>query len=185
MNAEPKHLIAKAAAVLCDDGDSIIIGGGSTAFMMAEHLKNRNMQVMTNSFVIAEYLLKNSKNVVNLPAGKVYPDQNLILSPFEEDGTKSFCASKIFFGAQGVGPMGVMETDPQVAQGTSRLMKQAEQRVLLVDSSKFKQRSSLILCPLREINIVITDRNLDAESRELIQEQGCSLIIAEEVIPED
>lgn len=178
INIEQKRQVAKMAASLCKDGDSVIIGGGSTSFMMAEHLKSRQLHVMTNSFVIAEYLLKNGQCRVTLPAGKVYRDHYLILSPFEEDGSHHFFADKMFFGGLGVGPLGVMETDPLIVQGTSRLLSQAEQKVLLVDSSKFSQRSSMIFCALTELDIVITDGGVDDKSSKMITEAGCQLMIA-------
>ncbi|QGG81306.1 DeoR family transcriptional regulator [Litorivicinus lipolyticus] len=185
INAKIKRGIAKQAATLCTEGDSIIIGGGSTAFMMAEHIRDRRLQVMTNSFVIAEYLVKNSNCTVTLPAGKVYRDQNLILSPFDQDGSFGFYASKIFFGAQGIGPLGVVETDPQIAQGTTRLLRQAERRVLLIDSSKFSQRSSLIVSQLADLDVVITDAGADKSARALIQEHGCQLIITDDQATEN
>jgi DeoR family ulaG and ulaABCDEF operon transcriptional repressor len=149
--------------------------------MMAEHLKDLRLQVLTNSFVIADYLFKNSKCGVSVPAGKIYRDQNLILSPFHEDGTSSFYADKLFLGAQGIGAIGVMETDPQVVQASSRLLKQAERRVLLIDSTKFQQRSSIILCALGNIDVVVTDAGVDEPSREMLNEHGCKLIIADEM----
>ena len=179
MNAAAKRAVAKAAAAMCEDGESIIIGGGSTAYMMAEHLKSRQLHVLTNSFVIAEYLLKNSKCSVTLPSGKLYREQNLILSPFPDDGTANFYAAKMFFGAQGIGPLGVMETDPQIVQGTTRLLRQAEKKILLVDSSKFAQRSSMVVCPISDLDFCITDAGVDPKSKKMIESQGASLITVE------
>ncbi|MAM09353.1 MAG: DeoR family transcriptional regulator, partial [Rhizobiaceae bacterium] len=47
MNARQKQAIAKAAVALCDDGDSVIINGGTTTFQMVHHLANRRLQVFT------------------------------------------------------------------------------------------------------------------------------------------
>ena len=63
----------------------------------------------------------------------------------------------MFMGAQGVGRLGVMERDPLMVQGERKLIDQAEQLVVLVDSSKFAQRSSLILCGLERVDTIITD----------------------------
>ncbi|PPC78251.1 DeoR family transcriptional regulator [Pokkaliibacter plantistimulans] len=178
INAKAKRAIARLAATLCREGDSIIINGGTTTFFMAEHLKNSHLHVLTNSFVIAEYLLKNSKCGVTLPGGTVYREQNIILSPFPRDVSSQFYASLLFIGAQGVGQLGVMETDPQIVQAETKLLEQAEQRVLLVDSSKFGNRSSLIVCPLNKIDIVITDDGIDQKSRKMIEDAGCKLMIA-------
>ena len=45
----------------------------------------------------------------------------------------------MFMGAQGVGPLGVMEGDPLLIQAEQKLINQADELVLLVDSSKFAQ----------------------------------------------
>ena len=63
----------------------------------------------------------------------------------------------MFMGAQGVGRLGVMERDPLMVQSERKLIDQAEELVVLVDSSKFAQRSSLIVCPLERVHTIITD----------------------------
>ena len=64
MRIEEKQAIAAAAVDLCTDGDAIIINGGTTTFQMVHPLAGRRMQVFTNSFPIAEHLLKHSKNTI-------------------------------------------------------------------------------------------------------------------------
>lgn len=81
INAEAKAAIAREAVALCDDGEPIIINGGTTTFQMVHPLANRRVQVLTNSFPIAEHLLRNTKNTVMLPGGAIYREQNIILSP--------------------------------------------------------------------------------------------------------
>ena len=115
------------------------------------------MQVFTNSFPIAEHLLKHSKNTIMLPGGAIYREQNIILSPFDNDVTRNFYARRMFMGAQGIGPLGLMEADPLLIQAEQKLIGQADELVVLVDSSKFDNRSSLVLCPLDRIDTLITD----------------------------
>ena len=179
MNVRQKQAIAKAAVALCDDGDSVIINGGTTTFQMVHHLANRRLQVFTNSFPIAEHLLKHSKNTVMLSGGVIYREQNVILSPFENDVTRNFWAKRMFMGAKGIGPLGLMEADPLLIQAEQKLIDQAEELVVLVDSSKFKQRSSLILCGLKRISTVITDSGLQASDVRMLEEAGVSVIIAD------
>ncbi|PRX10708.1 UNVERIFIED_ORG: DeoR family transcriptional regulator [Martelella mediterranea] len=179
MNARQKQAISKAAVALCEDGDSIIVNGGTTTFQMVHHLANRRLQIFTNSFPIAEHLLKHSKNTVMLSGGVIYREQNVILSPFENDVTRNFWAKRMFMGAQGIGPLGLMEADPLLIQAEQKLIDQAEELVILVDSSKFKQRSSLILCDLKRISTVITDSGLQASDARMLEEAGVSVIIAD------
>ena len=57
INSAQKQAIAYAAVGLCDNGESIIINGGSTTFHMVEPLCSKRLQILTNSMPIAQYLL--------------------------------------------------------------------------------------------------------------------------------
>jgi len=81
LNASQKRAIAREAVELCKDGEPIIINGGTTTFQMVHFLTGRRMPIFTNSFPIAEHLLKHSKNTVMLSGGTIYREQNIILSP--------------------------------------------------------------------------------------------------------
>src|SRR5688572_3918082 len=59
-NAAQKRAIARHAAGLCADGDTIIINGGTTTFMMADYLTALRLRILTNSFLLAERLLTGS-----------------------------------------------------------------------------------------------------------------------------
>ena len=179
VNVAKKQAIAKAAVDLCEDGESIIINGGTTTFQMVHHLKDRRMQILTNSFPIAEHLLRNSKNTIILPGGAIYREQNIILSPFDNDVTRNFYARRMFMGAQGVSPIGVMEGDPLLIQAEQKLINQADELILLVDSSKFARRSSLILCPLGRVTTVITDDSAPAQAVAMLREAGVAVVVVE------
>ena len=174
-----KRAIAQAAVDLCQDGDAIIITGGTTTFQMVHPLSARRMQVFTNSFPIAEHLLKHSKNTVLLPAGAIYREQNIILSPFDQDGSSHFYARRMFIGCRGLGPLGLMEGDPLLIQAEQKLIGQADELIVLADSSKFDQRSSLLLCPLARIHTVITDEGIDDRAARMLEAAEIRLIVAE------
>lgn len=179
MRAAEKQAIARAAVELCEDGDSIIINGGTTTFQMVHPLATRRMQVFTNSFPIAEHLLKHSKNTIMLSGGAIYREQNIILSPFDNDVTRNFYARRMFMGAQGLGPLGLMEADPLLIQAEQKLVGQADELVVLVDSSKFENRSSLVLCPLNRITTVITDERIPDKAAAMLDSADVNLIVAE------
>ena len=179
LNTRQKQAIAKEAVALCEDGDPIIINGGTTTFQMVHFLANRRMQVFTNSFNIAEHLLKHSKNTIMLSGGTIYREQNIILSPFDNDVTRNFYARRMFMGAQGLGPLGLMEADPLLIQAEQKLIDQADELVVLADSTKFKKRSSLILCGLKRITTIITDSGIEDREAAMLEEAGVNLIVAD------
>jgi DeoR/GlpR family transcriptional regulator of sugar metabolism len=184
INSAQKRAIALKAVEMCDDGDAIIINGGTTTFQMVHPLATKRMQVFTNSFPIAEHLLKHSKNTIMLSGGAIYREQNIILSPFDNDVTRNFYAKRMFMGAQGLGPLGLMEADALLIQAEQKLIHQADELVVLVDSSKFRKRSSLILCPLERITTVITDAGIRDEERQMLESAGVGVIVAERTATE-
>jgi DeoR family ulaG and ulaABCDEF operon transcriptional repressor len=146
---------------------------------MVHFLADMRLQVMTNSFPIAEHLIRNTRNNVMVPGGLIYREQGAILSTFDDDVTRSFFAQRMFMGAQGVGRLGVMERDPLMVQGERKLIAQAEELVVLVDSSKFSQRSSLIVCLLERVHTMITDDGVPDDVPAMLDSAGVRLIVAE------
>lgn len=179
INMGAKRAIARAAAELCKDGEPIIINGGTTTYQMVHHLTARRLSVFTNSFAIAEHLIHNSRNSVVIPGGTIYREQNVILSPFGGVVASHFYAHKMFIGCQGIGKNGLMEADPMVVQSELGLIGQADELIVLADSSKFTNRSSLILCGLDRIATVITDGGIRDEDRQMLETAGLRLIVAE------
>ncbi|MEO9631177.1 MAG: DeoR/GlpR family DNA-binding transcription regulator [Sulfitobacter sp.] len=177
-NIKQKQAIARAAVDLVEEGEPIIINGGTTTFQMVHPLATRRCQVFTNSFPIAEHLLKTSKNSVLISGGVIYREQNIVLSPFDNDVTRNFYARRMFMGAQGVAPLGVMEADPLLIQAEQKLIGQADELVLLVDSTKFKHRSSLVLCSLDRIDVMITDEGIGDREAAMIEAADIKLIVA-------
>ncbi len=157
MNSNKKRAVARAAAHLCDDGDSIIINAGSTTWYMAEFLRTRRMQILTNSFPIAQELIATSENRIALPGGEVYREQGIILSPFDEDSIQHFTASKMFMSCFSITQMGIIEGDPLIARAEAKLLSRADKLIVIADSSKFQARGSMAVCQLQRVHTLITD----------------------------
>lgn len=167
-----KKAIARDAVALCEDGDSIIINGGTTTFQMVHGLAAKRLNVLTNSFPIAEHLIKHSTCNVTVPGGLIYREQKIILSPFDNDVTGSFNARRLFMGAQGVGRLGVMESDPLLVAAEQKLIGQAAELVVVVASHKLRERPSLICCPLDRVHALITDDGITEEETAMLEARG-------------
>ena len=174
--AAQKRAIARHAAGLCEPGETVIINGGTTTFMMAEFLVAAQLRILTNSFLLAERLLNTSDNQIILPGGSIYREQNVILSPFENDVAQHHYAAKMFMGVHGLSALGLMEVDPLLVQAERRLIAQAEQLVVLVDSSKFARRAGLVLCGLDRVACVITDTGAPDAVVQHLERQGVRVV---------
>lgn len=175
-----KRAIARAASDLCVEGEQVIINGGTTTYQMVPHLVSKRLTVFTNSFPIAEYLAHNSSNHVVIPGGTIYREQNIVLSPFGGVVASHFYARKMFMGCQGIDSHGVMEGDPLIVQSELALIGQADELIILADSSKFDSRTSLIICSLNAVSTVITDSGISSKDRTMLSDAGVNLIIADQ-----
>jgi DeoR family transcriptional regulator, ulaG and ulaABCDEF operon transcriptional repressor len=178
-NAAAKAAIGKAAAALCSAGESIIIDGGSTTLQMCPYLEGLELQVVTNSLHIVSALLPQQTTRVYLPAGALFREQNIVLSPFEDDGADHYRASKMFIGASGVGPAGPMQTDVILLQAERRLIARASSVVLMVDSSKFRGSGGQSLCDLNSLGMIVTDQGISDKDMRMVERAGVKLIIVD------
>jgi DeoR family ulaG and ulaABCDEF operon transcriptional repressor len=141
-----KRKIAEVAAGLCDDGETIIVDGGSTTFQMTDFLAARKLTVITNSFAIAEPLVHRSLCTVILAGGIVNPESQLILDPFGQDMFSNYSASKVFMGVFGLDDTGATNTESLLITTERAMIGRAKELVVVADSSKMGRRGSLFLC---------------------------------------
>ena len=178
MQIAQKRAIAQAAATLIAPGESIIIGGGSTTFCMAEFLETSELDILTNSFPLIAHLVGRSRNRVTVPGGTVYREQSIVLSPFDNDVTRHFWGRTMFTGCYGLNRFGLMENDPLIAQSHTKLLASAERIVVLADSRKLRQHSAMIVMPLSRIATLVTDSQATMQELEPFRAAGVDIIQA-------
>ncbi|HVO40688.1 MAG TPA: DeoR/GlpR family DNA-binding transcription regulator [Spirochaetia bacterium] len=176
--AEKKRAIAKAAAALCEDGETIIIDGGSTTYHMVEFLRDRPIRLITNSFAIAAALVPGSRCTLILNGGIVNMESQLVLDPFGGDVFGNYSASKLFMGVYGIDDTGATNTDSLLIKTERAMIERAKDLVVLADSSKLDRRGSLFLCGFDRIKVIITDSGISQEHRDMLGSRGVRLVIA-------
>lgn len=177
-NRAAKEVIGRAAAALCTPGEGVMIDGGSTTLQMCPNLAGLNLQVLTNSLHIVSALIGQAGTRVLVPSGAVFPEQNIILSVFGDDGMPSFHAPKLFMGAAAVGAQGLMQADVVLVAAERRLIERADEIIVLVDSSKFDGPSGHVVCGLDQIDVIVTDDRINSTAVTDIENAGVKLIVA-------
>lgn len=176
MQLERKRRIAQKAVSMCRDGQTIIIDGGTTTYHMAEFLLPRRLDILTNSFAIAELLVGKSPSRVVVARGEVFGDSKLILDPFESDVFRDYSASIVFMGVNGIGPHGLTNTDSALIRIERAMIERADKLVILADSSKFNRGGNLVLCGFDRVHAIITDAEVSEEAREMVTGAGVELV---------
>jgi DeoR/GlpR family transcriptional regulator of sugar metabolism len=167
-HAASKRRIAELAFGLVDDHDRIYLDGGSTVLMLARLLaERRELTIVTNSLVAAEPLIHTGHRLI-LVGGEFRPLSRTLVGPLTRSVIESIHVDKAFMGTIGFTVEdGMTTTDPNEAFTKERVMRKANQVILLADSSKLGVPSFARSGTVADIDILVTEAITPAMSAEL------------------
>lgn len=175
---EEKRRIGKATASLLEDGQTLIMDGGSTVAEVARQLLSHSLQVITNSILIAE-IFCNSKCVeLTLTGGYLYPRLGVLLGPTCEEMLAGVAADVLVMGTGGITEAGLSNTNTLVV-GSERKMIEVSRRVIVVaDHSKFGRQAMAHLTSLETVDVIVTDQDVPPRFEKLLEKCGVELVLA-------
>ncbi|MDW6003230.1 HTH-type transcriptional regulator UlaR [Vibrio mangrovi] len=171
-----KSLIARRAAELCQPGDSVVINCGSTAFMLGQQLCGQDVQIVTNYFPLASYLINEDHEDVIIIGGQYNKAQNIFLNP-APDALGGYAGHWMFTSGKGLTENGLYKADMLTAVAEQQMLEQIDKLVVVVDSSKVGQRTGMMFCPASKIDIVITGKDAPANVVSALEAQGTQVIL--------
>jgi len=174
-----KVAIAKAARSLVTPGQTVLIDGGTTTFYLARELLGQPLQLVTNSLPIANLFLNDDHVELILTGGLMYPRYGVLLGPTTEQMLSTVHTKTLFLSVAGVHNKALYNQNLLLVQSERRMMEQAQEVVLLADSSKFGQQALSRLGELSEVDVVVTDSGIGEGHRREIEGAGCRLVVAE------
>jgi DeoR/GlpR family transcriptional regulator of sugar metabolism len=173
-----KRAIGQATAELIEDGDSILLDGGTTTLEVARALLGRSLQVVTNSLPIAQ-LLASSKDIdLILIGGYVYPRTGVALGPLAIATMRGIRVRKAILGAGGVVAEGIYNSNLLLAETERQMMSCGQEVVIVADHTKFGRLALARLCGLDEVQRFVSDSNLSEDYRAVLNSAGVRLHLA-------
>jgi DeoR family fructose operon transcriptional repressor len=181
-NAAAKLAIAREAAVLVNDGDSILLDASSTVYYLAKALsERRHLRVMTNGFEVAREMAQNSTNVVILIGGIVNNESSSVTGLLSERIIEELHIQKAFLSCSGFSlERGLTEVLLSEAQIKRKAIESSQQLFALVDSTKFGKEDLTSFARPEKINRLFTDQQLSSEWAERLKAVGVPFTICEE-----
>ena len=170
LHPQEKERIARKACELIEDGDVLVIDGGTTTLCMAPHLANRPLRILTNSILIAHRIdrLRSNPNgaEVFLTGGFLYPGSGLLVGPEALQSILKYHARWAFLSVGGLDAQGATNTNQLVVESEQAILSVAESAVVLADSSKWNRKEMVRAFSWDEVDSFVTD-TLPLESRDL------------------
>lgn len=160
-NVDAKNKIAKAATKYIKDGDNIMMDGSSTVYNMLFFLNQfRDLLVISNSAKISMEL--SETNIRNISTGGRMARGTVSFVGQEAiNAIRNYNADIMFFSCKGITKDGYLtDVDKLECDVRKEMMKYAEKKVALVDSSKIGKRYLYNLCHISEIDEVICEEEL-------------------------
>jgi DeoR/GlpR family transcriptional regulator of sugar metabolism len=185
-HAAAKLAIAREAAVLVHDGDSILMDASSTAYYFATVLsERRRLRVMTNGFEVAREMAQNSTNTVILIGGVVNNESSSVTGLLSENIIEELHIQKAFLSCSGFSlGRGMTEVHLAEAQLKRKMVESSQQLFALVDSSKFGKEDLTSFARPEKITCLFTDKRLSADWAARLEQAGIEFTICEgEVAP--
>lgn len=154
-----KEQIAKKAASLIEDGDTVTIDSGTTTQFISRYITAKGVTVVTNSVNLADELSDREDIEVIVTGGILRSKTKAMVGPLAEEILKQLKVDKLFLGANGVSIKSGVTTPNIVEASTKRAMIEGAKEVyLVVDSSKFDEVNFSLICNVSRIDYIITDK---------------------------
>ncbi|MCL2806487.1 MAG: DeoR/GlpR family DNA-binding transcription regulator [Treponema sp.] len=173
-----KRKIAKAAAQIVQDGETIMVESGSCCAMFAEELAHsrKNATIITNSVFLSMYVGKLAGLKIILLGGYYQPDSQVVVGPMTAKSIESIYLDKFFLGTDGFIPdHGFTGKDYYRAETALALARHANNIFILTEAAKFSQRGVYNLLPFETLDGVFTDDKIPKEAEAILAKNKVQL----------
>ncbi len=174
-----KLAIARAAAALIEDGETIYLDGGSTLLELARLLVARDsVTVVTNSLRAAHELSHGGPRLI-LIGGELRRRSQTLVGALTRVVLDTIHLDKAFMGTMGISvEAGMTTTDPNEAFTKELVMTRARQVILLAHSDKIGNVAFAHAGGIRDLTMLITDAGAPPAFLKQVRKCGCRVIEA-------
>jgi DeoR family transcriptional regulator, aga operon transcriptional repressor len=180
LHLKAKSAIGQLAATLLDHGDTIIIDSGSTTQEFANHIPpHLEITAITNALNIASVLSRKPNINVIVPGGSLRKNSLSLVGPLAERTFNTLHVDKVFLGIDGIDiRTGFYTPNIEEAYLNRIFLDISKQTIILSDSSKFQKKSLNLVGTLSDIDILVTDSNIESHDKKALEEAKVKVMIA-------
>jgi len=175
---DKKRAIAAHAVKLIEDGDTILLDGGTTTYEVARLLVGRPLQVVTNSLPVANLFASSANTDLVLVGGYVYPRIGVSVGPYANHMLASLHVRRTVLSVAGINERGYYNSNLLLVETEQAMLRASEEVIVVADSTKLGHQSLAHLCPLDAINHLVVDREISQDWRSKLIASGVNLVVA-------
>jgi DeoR/GlpR family transcriptional regulator of sugar metabolism len=180
--AREKDAIALKARALVEDGSTIFVDASTTGLALARALELHpptELTLVTNSPALALGLTADSIYVI-MPPGELDQHMRVLTGRWTVEFLVELNIAVAFISAAGITlEHGLTTSRAALADTLNAAAESAQQKVGLLDSTKFKRASLLTVRSAQSLDLIITDDGLDPATVGEFRKAGVNLVVTE------
>lgn len=177
-NVEDKQEIALKIAAMIEDGDYLMLDASTTALYVVKNiLEKKRITIITNSVeILIELAAKNDWNVLST-GGTLKPGSLSFVGRHAENMLSEFHVDMAIFSCKGIDmDRGVTDSNEKDTDIKKCMLAGAKKKILAVDSTKLDRISFTRVCDMRDIDVVVTNREPSEKWQQYLKDNNTELV---------
>jgi len=172
LSESSKMAIARYAASLVNDGDTILINSSTTAIQILPYITDKKVIVVTNNGLALSMDLAPGIELI-FTGGEVRGNKKSMVGEMAVNNLSRIRASKAFIGVSGISARsGIFTSVLQETSINELMIRRSSQCIILADGSKIGQQNNFQIGSARDASILVTDDTADPSGIFQLQELG-------------
>lgn len=175
---EEKRRIAQAARSLVNANETLLLSGGTTIHEFSKTLHDISPLYIATNDLMCAVELSNFNNVeLMVLGGSLRKNHFSLAGYFTENMISQFHADKAFIGVDAVDlESGFMNFSTQEISTNKLMIKVSREVIVLCDHSKFNKVAFVHMCNFEEVDLLITDNEIDQNILSQLKERGVEVM---------
>ncbi|MGX7198007.1 DeoR/GlpR family DNA-binding transcription regulator [Enterococcus olivae] len=180
-NAKEKTIIAELSIDFIGNNQTIFLDSSTTSYYLAKQIQNHpeisGCTFITTSLISAPILSNNRRNSVYITGGKVLANRDSINGTDTCEYLEKCYFDIAFLSCRGISQdFGISEFSKEEAALKRIVSKNSNQKVLLVDNSKFNRKFPHLSISLPSLDFIVTNSTLSMDYKNFFFEQNIEVV---------